>query len=247
MFKTQHVETYLQDAYPGLDGDKRLMILRCYVNPITRDRALEVGEELAELLFKKQGSEWLPRTIMAGCKFASNLPPYSLSFCRHPDYAGDRVFVRAVKISKIEAGKVTPESNDWALMFNVSFEVDDPSITKDLFQLFHEKFYLTFGELQPGLFDGQDPVMDLLCRLCDAPNPEFATTDGKFAYCAKHASNTQEGEQLRRIRNHEAAAEVMREPGDESENEEPRKDPLEADFNARNQQSRRTRRVKHVR
>src|SRR5262245_3550450 len=109
------------------------MILRCYVNPISYERTEEVSEELAEILFSKHGKERIPRSILSKCAFASNLPPYSLSFCRHPDHAGSRVFIPTVKISKLEAGKVTPDSNDWALMFTVSFEVEDPTITRDLF------------------------------------------------------------------------------------------------------------------
>jgi len=74
-----------------------------------------------------------------------------------------------------------------------------------------------------------DETPEPLCRLCQAPNPEFQTTDGKFFYCEIHSSNVQEGEKVKRIRDRqkaEAIAQTMREPGDESENEAPREDPL---------------------
>lgn len=240
MFETENVETYLQDAWPDVDGEKRLIKLRCYVNPVSRDLCSEVDEEIARTLFHLVGKEWLPRPLLQSCKFITGAQPYALNFCRDPKFGNHHVHIPAVTISKLEAGKVTPESSDFALMFTVAFEKNDPKILNDLADLLHEKFYLTFKELQPSLFGDQDPVMDLLCRMCDAPNPEFATIDGKFAYCAKHDKNIQEGESLRRIRDHAAAAELAREPGDESETEAPRKDPLadEAAFiNKRNRRN----------
>jgi len=244
MFETENLECYLQDVYPEVDGEKRIVKMRLYVNPVTRELCQEVDEEIARTLFHKIGSEQLPRPLLHSCKFdLGTLPPYALNFCRDPKHGNHHVHIPAVTISKVEAGKVTPESNEFALMFTVAFEKHDPKIVNDLADLLHEKFFLTFTELQPSLFENQDPVMDLLCRLCDAPNPEFATTDGKFAYCFKHEANKEDGESLRRIRDHQAAVDAMREPGDETETEGApagKKDPLlESDFNARNRQGRR--------
>ena len=241
MFTSENLEIFLQDSWAEVDGDKRIVKMRCYLNPVSRDICQEVDEELARTLFHQVGSEWLPRPLLQSCKFdIGTMPPFAMNFCRDPEHGNHHVHIPAVTISKVEAGKVTPESNDFALMFTITFEKRDPKIVNDLADLLHEKFYVTFKELQPSLFENQDPVMEMLCRLCDAPNPEFATTDGKFAYCAKCSVNKEEGETLRRIRDHEAAAEALREPGDEGETP-PRKDPLVEDFNARNRQGRRKR------
>jgi hypothetical protein len=89
--------------------------------------------------------------------------------------------------------------------------------------------------------DAPDPV----CRLCEAPNPEWQTTDGQFFYCEAHSSNIQEGEQVRRIRDAEKAGALiqqMREADEESE--APRQDPLVEEgafINARNRGRRKTR------
>jgi hypothetical protein len=248
MFSTAEVKTYLLDAWPDLDGDKRLIKLRCYVNPISYELAQEVDPEIASTLFHKLGPDMAPRSHLSHCRFVSNIGPQSLEYCRDPKHANSRVFIPAVSISKLEAGKVTPESNDFALMFTVSFEKSDPKVLNDLSDLLHEHFYCTFAELQPGLFDEHEAVMDLRCRLCDGANPEWATSDNKFAYCNIHSANIQEGERLKRIRDtakpEMIADEMGREPGDEEP--EPRVDPLaeEADFNARNRQGRRKRAAK---
>lgn len=240
MFETPEVKTYLLDTYPDVDGDKRLIKLRCYVNPISYELAEEVDPAIAATLFHKIGGEWVPRPVLNHCRLTSNIGPQSLQYCRDPAFGNSRVFIPAVTISKLEAGKVTPDSNDFALMFTVSFEKNDPKVMNDLSDLLHEHFYCTFSELQPSLFDDK-PWMELTCRLCDAPNPEFVTKDKKFAYCHAHEANRQDGETLERIRDHAAAANVagsLREPGDEPE--EPKgKDPLAQDFNARNRQGRR--------
>lgn len=229
IFSSEHIECYVQDAYPEIEKDKRIIRLRLYVNPISRDRALEVSQELADALFHKLGTEWLPRAIVDRIHFNNGSPkPYSLSFCRHPDYPGDRVFIKAVFISKLEAGKVTPESPDFALMFTVSFEPDDPSVMKDFFQLLHEKIFITFKVLQPSLFEEPDKYADLLCRLCDAPNPEFIVKGSKtLAYCQAHVDQRAEGEEVTRIRNTEKAAAIAQEMNGTAEPEKAKgKDPL---------------------
>jgi len=229
MFESENIKTYLLDAWPDLDGEKRLIKLRCYVNPISYELAQEVDPEIASTLFHKLGPDMAPRSHLSHCRFVSNIGPQSLEYCRDPEHANSRVFIPAVSISKLEAGKVTPESNDFALMFTVSFEKNDPKVLNDLSDLLHEHFYCTFSELQPSLFDDVDPHAEALCRLCSAPNPEFQTSDKKFYYCAKCAVNKQDEETLVRIRDAAKAAVIastMREPGDESENEGPREDPL---------------------
>jgi len=92
MFKTPDVETYLQDSYPSMDGDHRLMVLRCYVNPISRERVAEVSEDMADVLFRKIGKDWVPRGVLQKCNFGHTPPPHALSFCRHADYRGARIF-----------------------------------------------------------------------------------------------------------------------------------------------------------
>jgi hypothetical protein len=243
LFKTQHVETYLQDTFPIIEGDKRMAVLRCYVNPISFELASEVSTEVAAALFSKVGKEMMPRSITNKMAFTVNPDPHSLSFCRDPQYAGTRVFVESVKISKLEAGKVTPESNDWAFMFTVSFEPKDRSVTKDLFELLHEKFFLTFEKLQPGLFDNEGgPVMNLECLLCQVEDPEFCSRDEKRAYCRNCHHNAADDDQpLKRIRPDVARASAIADDmrGDEGEGDEgpKQRDPLadEGDFiNSRN-------------
>lgn len=240
MFESENVKTYLLDAWPDLDGEKRLVKLRCYVNPISYALAQEVDPAIASTLFHKLGPEMAPRSNLSHCRFVSNIGPQSLTYCRDPEHSNSRVFIPVVSITKLEAGKVTPESNDFALMFTVSFEKNDPKVLNDLSDLLHEHFFVTFAELQPTLFDKQpDPVMDLHCLLCDAPNPEFATTDGKRAYCEKDKHNKAEDDTLKRIRDSAkaaAVAEEMREPGDESE-PEPLRDPLLSDDAQRDEAS----------
>jgi len=240
MFQTDNIKMYLMDSYPTVDGDKRLIQLRCYVNPIDYELTSEVDIELARTLFHLVGQEWMPRPLLQSCKFNTNLPPYALNFCRDPEHGNHHVHIPVVKICKLEAGKVTPESNAWALMFTLSFEKNDPKWLNDFADLLHEHFYGSFTQLQPGLFDEQDPVMDLLCRLCDAPNPEFATTDGKFVYCTRCSANKEGGEKLRRIRD-TAAAEAIAHEENEEPVEAPRKDPLlsGADVTARSRNRRR--------
>lgn len=248
MFDTEKVKVYLVDVFPDLDGEKKIIKLRCYVNPCSHELAREVDPEIASVLFHKLGNEMAPRSIAHHMRFTKNIKPQAMNFCRDMEF-GTQVQIPAVSISKLEAGKVTPESNDWALMFTVAFEKHDPKVLNELSDLMHEHFYLTFAELQPGLFDHQDAVMDLICRLCDAPNPEYVTTDNKFGYCEKCSVNKEDGETLRRIRDKQAAVEVaseLREPGDEEE-EEPREDPLVEDINRRNQMGRRKKKAaRHV-
>lgn len=236
LFTTEEVKTYLLDAWPDLDGEKRIVRLRCYVNPVTPELCQEVDPEIASVLFHKLGTELRPRPTLNHCRFTSNIGPQSFKYCRDPKFeGGDKVFIPVVTITKLEAGKVTPESDAWALMFTVSFEKQDPKVLNDLSDLLHEHFYCTFGPLQAGLFDTVDPHKDALCRLCEAPNPEFQTSDKKFYYCIKCSINKQDGETLVRIRDAAKAASVVddmrqdgREPGDEPREttRAPRKDPL---------------------
>lgn len=248
MFESQNVETFLQDTYCEADGEKRIVKMRCYVNPVSRELCDEVDKEITRTLFHLVGKEWMPRPLLQRAQFdLGTLPPYALNFCRDPQHGNHHVHIPTVTISKIEAGKVTPESNDFALMFTIAFEKHDPKIVNDLADLLHEKFFLSFTELQPSLFENEKPVMGLVCRLCDAPNPEFATQDDKFAYCAKCSINAQEGEKLHRIRDAaaaEATAHAIDEEGrkEGEENGPPRVDPLlDEGINERNRAIRRKR------
>jgi hypothetical protein len=233
MFTSSEVETYLQDAWPEFDGEIRTVKLRCYINPVSRELCAEVDEDIARTLFHLVGQEMMPRSLLHKCSFDVNLPPYALTFCRDPKYGSTKVHIPVVKISKVEAAKVTPESNDFALMFTVAFEKNDPKVLNDLADLLHEKFFLTFTELQPTLFSARhDPVMDLHCRLCGAESPEFATIDNKFAYCMKDSANIQEGETLRRIRERTVPVLVDDPLGnEEGEGNKGQTDPLGSELN----------------
>jgi hypothetical protein len=85
---------------------------------------------------------------------------------------------------------------------------------------------------------------EAVCRLCEAPNPEWQTTDGQFFYCEAHSSNIQEGEQVRRIREAEKAGALIQQMRDADDAEPPRQDPLVEEgafINARNRGRRKTR------
>ena len=164
MFTTPNIKTYIHDVFPDIDGEKRMVRMRCYVNPVSSELASEVHKEIAATLFHRVGSEFLPRLMLSHCKFGTTFGPQSLTFCRDPEYANSRVMIPTIEISKLEAGKVTPDSNDFALMFTVSFEKNDPKVLNELSDLLHEHVYLTFRALQPGLFE-EEP----------AENPELVT------------------------------------------------------------------------
>lgn len=245
IFTTENIKTYLLDAYPDIDGEKRLIKLRCYVNPVSYELCQEVDPAIAQALFHKLGEQMAPRSILNHCRFSSQIGPHSFAYCRDPEHGNSRVFIPAVNISKLEAGKVTPESNDFALMFTVSFDKNDPKVLNDLSDLMHEHFYITFAELQPSLFDNPDPYADMVCRLCEGAKGQVThvSKDRKTGYCEADHHNAEPEERIERVKDPikaaAAIAEMQREPGDESENEPNGKDPLEEGINQRNQMSRR--------
>lgn len=147
MFTSENIEVYLHDAWPDVDGDRRIIKLRCHITLLTPELAEEIDGAIPSLLFVGD----TPRLILQSCKFALNIPPCSLSFCRNPEHGNSHVFIPVVEISKLEATKI-PESNKFLLAFTVSFDKDDPQILNDLADLLHEKFYVTFGKLQGTLF-----------------------------------------------------------------------------------------------
>lgn len=246
MLTSQNVKIYLQDAWPDIDGEKRLIRLRCYLNPVSYELCQEVDPAIAQTLFHKLGNQMAPRSILNHCRFATQVGPHSLRYSRDPEHANSRVFIPSVSITKLEAGKVTPESPDFALMFTVSFDKNDPKVLNDLSDLMHEHFYCTFAELQPSLFEEGDPYAGMTCRLCEGKKGPVThvSMDRKTAYCESDFHNAEPEERIERVKDPVKAAaiveEMQREPGDETENEPKGRDPLaEEGINQRNQMGRR--------
>lgn len=244
MFNTENVKAYLKSIVLDTDKDKRIARLRFFVG-LTHDLATEASPHIADRLFRKNGDTYDPVLEVTSMDFAITFPQQSLSYRRSPDYVGHHVFIPNVRISGVSAQKLISGKPDFSLLFNCEFEITDKTVITDLIDLIHENFFITFRAIQGELFEQPDDYDSLLCRLCDAPNPEFIVLKTKpiLAYCAKHVSQKADDEKVKRIRDSEAAAAVagsMREPGDESENENSKgKDPLANDLNRRNQMSRR--------
>lgn len=238
MFKTPKVPCWLQNFTGQGEDEKKEIRFTLYVNPITYGLAAEVSPHLADRLFRNIGGEWSPVSEMPKAVFTlGGMPAQRATFYPHNDELVEMygVLVENCKISGIQATRAFPDKPEFRLEFAMTVPMDE--VTMGLIRRFYkEQFFLSTAPMQPELFD--DPVMDLLCRLCDTPNPEFATTDGKFAYCAKCAINKEPGEHLKRIRDHakadKVAADMAREPGDE-----PRENPLAEDINQKNQMGRR--------
>lgn len=244
MFTTENVEVYLKSAILDTDGEKRIAKVKFHKTPIDYDLAREISPQVAGRLFHGSNGETNPAPVleMTKAEFLLNIPKQSMSFIRDPGFSTKKSLVESAEIVSVSAQKLFADNPNFSLIFTVAFEITDKSILQDLVELLHEKVFITFRPMQGELFEGKptDPVMLLLCRLCDAPNPEFVTTDGRFAYCFKHDKSIQEGETLRRIRDHGMLLRAVEEmqQGEEASKEK-RTDPLDGDFNKRNQQSRR--------
>lgn len=226
MFSSQNIKAYLKSINLDTDKNKRIAKTRFFVT-LTHELALEASPHIADRLFRKNGNGYDPVQEVSQMDFVLNFPHQSLSYRRSPDYVGHHVIIPDVGISDVTAQKLSGRK-EFTLLFNCQFEINDKTIITDLIDLIHENFYLTFRSVQPGLFDNEGgPVMDLLCRMCDAPEPEFATTDGQFAYCHKHKHQSQEGESIVRIRPDTAKASAITEEIREGDQpEETHKDPL---------------------
>lgn len=245
MFSSPKQQAYLA-AFKGVGEDEEKAIsLTFYITPVEYELAMEIDPHMADRLFRNSnGGDWLPAQEMPKASFSSiQIPKQNVTFHPHDQkmLLDNGVLIPSVKISNLRAARAFPDKPDFRLEFEALVPMDKETV--DLVRKYYKAVCFLSMEPTQGDLSLEDPVMALVCRLCEAPNPEFATTDGKFAYCFKHDANHQEGETLRRIRDHQAAAAVaegMREPGNESENE-PKKDPLADDINQRNQMSRRKR------
>ncbi|HET7910021.1 MAG TPA: hypothetical protein VFL19_04885, partial [Nitrospira sp.] len=212
----------------------------------------ELSPNVADRLFRQNGNTFEPALEMGKTDFVFQIPgTMAMHYRRSPDYVGHQVSVQDVKIENLSAQKVIPGDPNFSLIFDASFDIVDKSVVTDLVALLHENFYVTFAPMQPGLFDEADSWknVDLLCRLCDAPNPEWDVENStpKLAYCDKCVRKKEDHEKVIRIRDTakaEAVADDMSGDGDE---EGKGADPLlaGADINRRAAQRQRSGRRAH--
>lgn len=230
MFTSQKVQSYLA-AFKGCGEDEEKAIsLTFYITPVKYELAMEIDPHMADRLFRNQnGGGWLPAQEMPKASFSSiQIPKQNVTF--HPHDADmlidNGVLILSVKISNLRAQRAFPDKPDFRLEFEAVVPMDSETVGL-VRRYYKQTCYLSMESAQDDL-PFADPTMDLLCRLCDAPNPEWATTDGKLAYCSKCAINKEPTETLKRIRDHAKAdaiaEEIGREPGDE-----PHEDPLAAE------------------
>lgn len=243
MFKTENQKCYLAEVLLKVDGEKRMAHCKFQITPVTYELAAEISPRIADRIFRGSPGNYAPVLEMNLVQFTLNFDPLSMTFMRDPNYAVGRALIQEVEIKSLIAKRLAPEIPDFSLIFVAAFEFQDPMMAKDLVQLLHENVFLTFAPMQPGLFEDKDNTpayMDLCCRLCEAPNPEFVTMDEKFAYCEKCECNKAEGEITRRIRDRVKAQAAVEDIAEETTPDSRATDPLlESDFNARNRQSRR--------
>ncbi|HEY6382036.1 MAG TPA: hypothetical protein VIY07_09555 [Pseudolabrys sp.] len=240
MFQSTNVEVYLKSAVLDTDGDKRIAKAKFFITPIEYELACEISYGIADRLFTGKNGDRAPSQEMTKADFVMSFPRYSMEFTRDPGYSEKHTLIPDVSITSLSAQKLFADKSDFSLIFTASFEIGGDAgktIVRDLIDLLHEKLFITFRASQGELFEKREPVMDLACRLCGKENPEWATTDNKFAYCEAHNANIQEGERLKRIRDTAAARSLMREPGDEPE--QPHTDPLRDEAEFINQRGRR--------
>lgn len=228
MFKQPNVECYLKSVVLDTEDDKRICKLRLFVTPITFDLASEVSPLIADRLFRKSGDGFVPVQEMDGPKFLIQVSEQSMEYRRHPEYVGHQVSVSHVSIGNLTAQKVIPGDPNFSLIFTASFEILDKTVITDLADLLHEKLFVTFAPMQPGLFDNEGgPVMKLECLLCQAAAPEFASSDEKRAYCRDCKHNAAEDDHpLKRIRPDVAAASAIADSMQEGDDQPKQKDPL---------------------
>jgi hypothetical protein len=150
---SENTECYLKSIKLEADGDKRTAHLRFFLTPASYELAAEAHPQIAERLFRKNGSSYDPVLEMTRVEFALNFPEQQLTYRRHPEYVGHEVMIPNVEIGKVSAQKVIAGSPDFSLIFTASFEILDKTVITDLVSLLHEKFFLTFTVAQLGLFD----------------------------------------------------------------------------------------------
>jgi hypothetical protein len=239
MFRTENVEAYLKSILLKADGEKRLAILRFFITPVSFELAQEASPAIADRLFRKaEGEAPYPVLEMGRTDFVIQVPTQSMGYRRHPEYVGHEALVNDVEVGKISAQKVIPDDPRFSLIFNATFEIVDKNVIPDLVSLMQEKLYLTFKPMQPGLFPENEKYDGVLCRLCEAPNPEFIVDGSKtLAYCQNCVDQRSEGEAVVRIRNtDQAAAAIQTMQEKDHDDEEPKpEDPLffGADINAK--------------
>jgi hypothetical protein len=250
MFSTENVPAYLKSIVLKTEAKKRMASLRFFITPITYNLALEAAPAIADRLFNAN-SDHTPVQEMGRTEFLVRIPKQSMSYKRHPDYVGHDVLIPEVAIDGISAQKVIQGNPNFSLIFDASFEIGDKTVIPDMIDLLKEKVYVTFKPLQGSLFEEPAKYADALCRLCDAPNPEFKVKgSSKIFYCQKDVDQREEGEEVERIRNTDQAAKVVDEMRGETdgsgESSKKAVDPLLAgeDINKRASQRQRGKRVR---
>jgi hypothetical protein len=246
MFKKENVELYLKSInLKAEDDNKRFCALRLFRTPISYELAAEVSEKIADRLFRKSGSSYQPVQEMGRTELFIATQLLSMEYRRSPDYPGHEVLIENVSIGNVWAQKLIPGNPNFSLLFDARFEIMDKTVISDLTTLLHETFYFTFKAMQPGLFSELGEWDGVLCRMCDAPNPEWGVEGSKpkLAYCEKHKDQKIEDERLIRIADH-ARAQVAAE-GDPPEETPKPGDPLlaGADINKKASQRQRGKRV----
>jgi hypothetical protein len=188
---SENTECYLKSIKLEADGDKRTAHLRFFLTLASYELAAEAHPQIAERLFRKNGSSYNPVLEMTRAEFALNFPEQQLTYRRHPEYVGHEVMIPNVTIGKVSAQKVIAGSPDFSLIFTASFEILDKTVITDLVSLLHEKFFLTFTVAQPGLFDedeeevvrGRDPVKAaaIIAEMNEEPSkPDPLAEEGAF-------------------------------------------------------------------
>jgi hypothetical protein len=210
MFTTPDVKVYLKSIQLDVKDDKRVARIRFFV-PATYNLCMEASPVIADTLYKERGSSYDPILEIPQVGFNLNIPRQSLSYRRSPDYVGHQVLVPDVATVNVIAQRIDNGAPDFTLMYSNEFEIQDKDVITDLVSLLHENFFVTYAPMQAALFPKDDPYKDLLCRLCEAPNPEWIVENSNplLAYCEAHKEQTVEGERLRRIRDTAQASAVV--------------------------------------
>jgi hypothetical protein len=224
MFESPIVPVYVKDWWPEVKDEKRFLKLRLIVNPITHALAREIGDEIADALFSRNGGEYQPRSCVSQIHLLKTVPAYSLTLIKHEEVESGRIFIPSALITDLVAQKLFPQKPDFGLLFSAEFESLDRAWAADLLDLLKEKLFITFKLLQPSLFQ-EDPHAGKICRMqTDTPCelPEFVTTDGRFYYCAVHEIMKADGEKTKRIRDHAKARAAVAEMQEEASNDGPK-------------------------
>jgi len=202
MFKTENVEVYVKGVTTGLGKDDVILAtLTLYVTPIKYELAKEVDESLAATLFRKRGTEYKPVQILDKPTFLLEPQGCSLKWRTLPDMDSGGGLIPFVQFTKLRAFKPFADNPNFTLAFDATFICPDKDTLWSFAGKSKKSIFVTFTQVQGELFPDLSQHDGKLCRLCDAPNPEFMSVDGEFYYCAKHESSApQEEERPRRIR-----------------------------------------------